>query len=204
MVYWQTGTTDLWHVQSLLNQMPSSLVLEDISKQTNSLGLNDIHAGTLLGMEAIVMGIFMKTAASPFHFWAPDVYDGVPTVVTTWVTVMPKISLLGFVLHLSINLNNCSGEIEIVKMTEITDASLSTLIATGSMLSLIIGAIVGLSQGRVKRLLAYSTISHVGFLLLALAVNTEIGIEAFVFYLTQYTVTTFNAFLILLALGYCL
>ena len=142
----------------------------------------------------------MKTASAPFHFWAPDVYDGVPTVVTTWLTLMPKISLLGFVLHVSSNLYS----IEVLDGTWYTPATWSTLLATGSMLSLIIGTVVGLAQNRVKRLLAYSTISHVGFLLLALSVNTEIGIDAFAFYLTQYTITTLDAFLILLALGYCL
>ena len=175
VVYWQTGSTDLWHVFSLL--------------------ASGGKAGILLGLEAILLGILMKTAAAPFHFWAPDVYDGVPTVVTTWLTLMPKISLLGFVLHLSGSLYNTDM---------IENTTWSTLLATGSMLSLIIGTIVGLAQTRVKRLLAYSTISHVGFLLLALAVNTEIGVDAFAFYLAQYTITTLDAFLILLALGYCL
>lgn len=200
MVYWQTGSTDLWHVFNLLNQLPSSLVLENLSGETSNLV--HIHAGTLLGLEAIVLGVLMKTASAPFHFWAPDVYDGVPTVVTTWLTLMPKISLLGFVLHVSSNLYS----IEVLDGSETwyTPATWSTLLATGSMLSLIFGTVVGLAQNRVKRLLAYSTISHVGFLLLALSVNTEIGIDAFAFYLTQYTITTLDAFLIILALGYCL
>ena len=198
MVYWQTGSTDLWHVFNLLNQLPSSLVLENLSGETSNLV--HIHAGTLLGLEAIVLGILMKTASSPFHFWAPDVYDGVPTVVTTWLTLIPKISLLVFVLHVSSNLYS----IEISDGTWYTPATWSTLLATASMLSLIFGTVVGLAQNRVKRLLAYSTISHVGFLLIALSVNTEIGIDAFTFYLTQYTITTLDAFLIILALGYCL
>jgi NADH-ubiquinone oxidoreductase chain 2 len=76
------------------------------------------------------------------------------------------------------------------------------LLLVSSLLSLIIGTVVGLAQFRIKRLLAYSTISHVGFLLLALAINTEESIESFLFYLVQYTITNLNAFLILLAFGY--
>jgi NADH-ubiquinone oxidoreductase chain 2 len=70
------------------------------------------------------------------------------------------------------------------------------------MLSLIIGTVVGLAQFRIKRLLAYSTISHVGFMLLALAVSGQESIDAFLFYLIQYSLTSLNGFLILLAFGY--
>lgn len=96
VVYWQTGSTDLWHVFNLLNQIPNDMIQN----------LIQIQAAILLGLGAILLGILIKIAAAPFHFWAPDVYDGVPTVVTTWLTLMPKISLLGFVLHISGNLNN--------------------------------------------------------------------------------------------------
>ena len=79
---------------------------------------------------------------------------------------------------------------------------LTNLLLLSSLLSLIIGAIVGLSQTRIKRLLAYSTINHVGFLLLALAVFTNFSIESFIFYIVQYTLTNLNIFLIILALSY--
>ena len=79
---------------------------------------------------------------------------------------------------------------------------LTNLLLISSLLSLIIGAIVGLSQIRIKRLLAYSTINHVGFLLLALAVFSSSSIESFIFYILQYTLTNLNIFLIILALSY--
>ena len=188
VIYWQTGSTDLWHVFNLINQLHGDV--------TNLVSL---HAGTLLGIEAILLGVLIKTAAAPFYNWAPDVYDGVPTIMTTWLTLIPKISLLTFILHVSNDLYSTD-----VTGTWYTPATWSTLLATTSMLSLVIGTVVGLAQVRVKRLLAYSTVSHVGFLLLALAVNTEIGVDAFTFYLVQYTITTLNAFLILLAFGYYL
>lgn len=179
VVYWNTGTLDTWHVLSLFHSVDSGHV-------------RDYHAATLLGLEAILLGILMKVAAAPFYNWSPDVYDGVPTVVTTWLTLMPKIALLTYILHLSEGL----GSQFTLPVTWVT------ILAASSLLSLIVGTVVGLAQVRIKRLLAYSTISHVGFLLLALSVGTEAGVDAFTFYLFQYTITTLNAFLILLAFGY--
>jgi NADH-ubiquinone oxidoreductase chain 2 len=71
-----------------------------------------------------------------------------------------------------------------------------------SLFSLIIGTVVGLAQTRIKRLLAYSTISHIGFIVLALAINTEQSIDAFIFYIIQYSITNLNIFLIIIALGF--
>lgn len=79
---------------------------------------------------------------------------------------------------------------------------LKNIFLLSSLLSLIIGTVVGLAQIRIKRLLAYSTVSHIGFLLLALAVSTEQSTESLIFYLIQYTITNLNAFFILLAFGY--
>lgn len=72
----------------------------------------------------------------------------------------------------------------------------------GSTFSLVLGTVLGLSQYKIKRLLTYSTISHVGFLLLALSINTQESVESFIFYLIQYTITNLNVFIVLLAMGY--
>jgi len=79
---------------------------------------------------------------------------------------------------------------------------ITNLLLISSFLSLIIGTIAGLAQVKIKRLLAYSTISHIGFLLLALSINTEDSLESFIFYLIQYSITNLNTFFILLAFGY--
>ena len=73
-----------------------------------------------------------------------------------------------------------------------------------SLLSLIIGSVLGLTQFRIKRLLAYSTISHVGFILLALSVNSVESIQSFIFYLLQYSICNLNAFMILISIGFSL
>jgi NADH-ubiquinone oxidoreductase chain 2 len=122
---------------------------------------------------------------------------------------MPKISLLIFLLELYLNIGiieyNYSSISGISSITELDKTSiiyyLKNLILISSILSLIIGSTVGLSQNRIKRLLAYSTISHLGFMLLALSINTEQSVESLIFYIVQYSLTNLNIFLIILAVG---
>ena len=160
------------------------------------------------GILLIGIGYIFKVGAAPLYNWAPDVYDGIPTVVTSWVSTIPKISIFVFLLNLSFIATGYdfqwsnSLQDTIGNLYTIYGQPLQTLLLVCSTLSLIIGGIVGLSQVRIKRLLTFSTINHIGFLLLALAVSTENSIEAFVFYLIQYSMTNVNTFLTLLAFGY--
>jgi len=139
------------------------------------------------------VGYLFKVSAAPFHFWSPDVYDGIPTVVTTFVAIIPKISIFIFLL-------------ELVHYTSqsMFEFNWTSLLLLSSFLSLIIGSVVGLVQHRIKRLLAYSTISHVGFLLLALVINSTESVQAFLFYLMQYSLSNINVFFILIIIGYYL
>lgn len=155
------------------------------------------YMSAALGVTLITVGFLFKITAAPFHNWGPDVYDNTPTISATWLAVVPKISILGFIINLQ------SGEI-IILINGVYYNTWVTLILLTSFLSLIIGTIVGLSQNSIKRLIAYSTISHVGFLLLSLAVYSEESVEAFLFYILQYSFTTINLFIIVLAIGYIL
>ena len=143
----------------------------------------------------ITVGFLFKMSAAPFHFWSPDVYDGIPTIVTTFVAIIPKISILIVLLYIVHFTNN------IFILSQYTWTS-SLLIS--SLLSLIIGTILGLTQFRIKRLFAYSTISHIGFLLLALSINSVESIQSFIFYLIQYSISNLNAFFLLISIGYTL
>jgi NADH-ubiquinone oxidoreductase chain 2 len=137
------------------------------------------------------IGFLFKVSAAPFHFWSPDVYDAIPTIVTTFVAIIAKISI--FILLL-----------EIVYFTSnyFTDYNWTFGLLVSSLLSLIIGTVVGLTQFRIKRLFAYSTISHVGFILLALSISSIESIQAFLFYLTQYSISNLNLFIILVTIGF--
>ena len=137
------------------------------------------------------IGFLFKVSAAPFHFWSPDVYDAIPTIVTTFVAIVAKISIFIFLLELVYYTSNYFHDF---------NWTFSLLIS--SFFSLIIGTVVGLTQFRIKRLFAYSTISHVGFILLALSISSIESIQAFIFYLLQYSISNLNAFIILIAIGF--
>lgn len=148
-------------------------------------------------------GFLFKISAAPFHFWSPDVYDAIPTIVTTFVSTFAKISILILLLELVhyttknvINLDILNGNINSISWT--------LILLLSSLFSLIIGAVLGLYQKRIKRLYAYSTISHIGFILLALSINSIESIQSYLFYIMQYSITNVNAFFILIGIGYSL
>jgi NADH-ubiquinone oxidoreductase chain 2 len=150
------------------------------------------NSGIHIALVLIGIALLFKVAAAPFHNWAPDVYDGVPTIVTTWLAIMPKVAILAF-------LGEFQGFTHLGRVYE--TAYPPNILLVSALLSLVIGGLLGLAQYRIKRLLAYSTISHMGFILLALAIHTPEGIEAYLFYLVQYVLTSTNIFFVLLAFG---
>ena len=202
--------------------------------------LNYIIQGLSLGLIIILIGFLFKISAAPLHNWSPDVYDETPTIVTIWLTIMPKIAIILLLLEIQSQIMSIDGLTPLLNSIngyqdysnlgdtfsritlyekEISQSLMSplniivvpsaniisilkNLFLISSILSLIIGTVVGLAQTRIKRLFAYSTISHIGFILLALAINTEQSIDSLLFYIIQYTITNLNVFLILLALSY--
>ena len=151
------------------------------------------HLYLQISMVIMSVGFLFKISAAPFHFWSPDVYDAIPTIVTTFVAIIPKISIIVFLYKL---INYTSSEI--------ISLSWTNNIIISSILSLTIGSILGLTQYRIKRLYAYSTISHLGFILLGLSINNLESAKAMFFYLIQYSASNLNAFIILIAIGYTL
>jgi NADH-ubiquinone oxidoreductase chain 2 len=153
-----------------------------------------MHNYVFYSLLLISVGFLFKIAAAPFHWWSPDVYDGVPTIVTTFIAIMGKIAIL-------ILLSELVHYTSSLLYSTIQFYSWTTSLSISCFLSLIIGTILGLTQTRIKRLLAYSTISHIGFILLALLVHNIESNQAFLFYIIQYIVTNLNAFMLLLGIG---
>jgi len=180
LIYTYTGLTKFESIYSLISVSYNNNIIQSIT----------------LGFLLIIIGFLFKIAAAPLHNWAPDVYDDSPTIVTIWLTIMPKISIIILLLEL-----NTQIDLELV-LGNNTINIIKYLLLISSLLSLLLGTIVGLAQIKIKRLLAYSTISHVGFILLALAISTEQSIESLIFYIIQYTITNLNSFLIIIALSY--
>lgn len=193
LIYTFTGLTNFESIYSLISVSDTHNIIQGLS----------------LGFILIIVGFLFKIAAAPLHNWAPDVYNDSPTIVTIWLTIMPKISILILLLELQVQIG-FMGELTSLSLVsspllgQIGNSAylIKNLLLISSLLSLIIGTVVGLAQTKIKRLLAYSTISHLGFILLALAINTEQSIDSMIFYIIQYSLTNLNTFLIIIALGY--
>lgn len=136
----------------------------------------------------IFLGIAFKLNIAPLHMWLPDIYEGSPASVTLYMAVVPKISFF-FIL---------------IKFLFLTFTGLfyevQNILIFLSILSVIIGSFMGLRQKKLKRLFAYSTINHVGFLLLAIASGTKEGIQSFIIYLFIYMVMSLSVWVILISL----
>lgn len=189
--------SSLFYANSGTTNLDGLYVITSLSEITNENSILYWYKPYYINFSLLIMsiGFLFKVSAAPFHFWAPDVYDAIPTIVTTFVAIVSKVSIFIFLLELVHYTGNSliAGE-----FTWLYNLLLS------SLLSLIIGTIVGLTQSRIKRLFAYSTISHVGFILLALSINSIESIQAFIFYLIQYSISNLNAFILLIAMGFSL
>jgi NADH-ubiquinone oxidoreductase chain 2 len=183
LLYANSGTTNL----------DSLYVISSISDINNDVNLWYKAAYINISLLIFSIGFLFKVSAAPFHFWSPDVYDAIPTIVTTFVAIIAKISIFIFLL-------------ELVYYTSqyLLDFNWTFGLLISSLLSLIIGTVLGLTQFRIKRLFAYSTISHVGFILLALSISSIESTQAFIFYLIQYSISNLNAFIILVTIGFSL
>jgi NADH-quinone oxidoreductase subunit N len=141
----------------------------------------------VLGLGLIVAGLGFKMSAAPFHMWTPDVYEGAPTPVTAWMSSATKVAALLLAFRLM--------------TTAFTyDARLWTwAFAVVATASLAIGNLAALVQTNVKRILAYSSISHAGFLLIGLSAGSALGARALVFYLIPYSAMAFGSFAVVAA-----
>lgn len=189
ILYANSGCTSLENL-SVISSI--SEVVKEYNNENNTINWYSYYY-LYISMIILSVGFLFKISAAPFHFWSPEVYDAVPTIVTTFISILPKITILIFFLDL---VNNAS--------ISSLNYDWTSIFVISSILSLIIGTVLGLSQTRIKKLYAYSTISHLGFMLLCLSNKSRESIQAFVFYLTQYSISNLNSFFILIAIGYFL
>jgi NADH-quinone oxidoreductase subunit N len=164
---------------------------------TGSVRLSDIRAASLvggtdvllvLGLALLVVGLLFKASVAPFHTWTPDVYQGAPTPVTAFMAACTKVAAFGAILRL---LYVAFGTAE---------WTWRPLIYGVAIVSMIVGAVLGLTQTDLKRMLAYSSIAHAGFLLtgvIGLGAGDGSGLAATMFYLLTYGLTTIGAFAVL-------
>jgi NADH-quinone oxidoreductase subunit N len=146
------------------------------------------NIGLLLGLVFTLVGIAFKISAVPFHMWTPDVYEGAPTPVTAFFASAPKVAAMAMLVRLCV---------EAMPGAESAWQQVITFMAIASML---LGAVGAIGQRNIKRLLAYSSIANVGFILIGLAAGSIQGVSAVLFYLVVYVVMTLGSFLAVLQL----
>ena len=147
-----------------------------------SSNINSVNYGLSLGIVFILVGLAFKISAVPFHMWAPDVYQGSPTSVTIFFAILPKIAALTvFIRFLYIPFINLIDQWQII-------------IIFLSIASMIFGAVAAIGQKNLKRLMAYSSISHMGFALAGLAVGTNEGIQSSITYMSLYVIMNLSFF----------
>ncbi len=172
---------------SIIYGMTGTLQLDELAIAVREVGPDRI--GLIFGLVFIIAGIAFKFGAVPFHMWIPDVYHGAPTPVTLFIGSAPKIA--SYVLAIRVLAEGLDAMV----------ASWQGMLIALAVLSMIIGNVVAIAQTNLKRMLAYSTISHVGFILLGILAGTDEGYRAAMFYTLTYVIMAIGSFGMILLLS---
>ncbi len=172
----------LLYGMSLLYGTTGSLDLAQIGDALTRSTNGNANVVLVLGLVFIIAGVGFKLGAAPFHMWVPDIYHGAPTAVTLYVSSAPKIAAFAMAMRLLVDgLGELQGQWQ-------------GILVIMAVLSMGIGNIIAIAQSNMKRMLAYSTISHVGFLLLGILSGTKAGYSASMFYTLVYSIMSVGAF----------
>ena len=148
----------------------------------------DTPLGLLFGLAFIVAGLAFKVSAAPFHMWTPDVYEGSPTPVTAFFATAPKVAAMGLFARV---VHDAFGGIV---------GDWQQIVAFLAVASMFLGAIAAIGQRNIKRLMAYSSITHMGFALMGLAAGTAFGVQAMLVYMAIYVTMNIGTFAFILAM----
>lgn len=198
LIYGFTGLTNFEELTKLITITSNNLIINEFISITNLpfitiwlffLNLTYIKI-IILGLFFIIIAFLFKISAVPFHLWTPDVYEGAPTSITAFFSIVPKIAIIALLLRLCMYtfydlINNWQY-----------------LIIFSAFLSMFIGTLGAIKQNKLKRLLAYSSIAHIGYLLIGLATGTIESIEALLIYIILYTIGSIAIFNIMLIMCY--
>ena len=168
----------LLYGMSLIYGLTGTLLLDDLA----AIAAGEPSIGVVFGLVFIVVAVAFKFGAVPFHMWLPDVYHGSPTAVTLFVSTVPKIASFAFAFRL---LAHGLGGV---------GATWQDMLAPLAVLSMVFGNVIAIAQTNLKRLLAYSAIGNVGFILLGFVAGTAMGYEAALYYTIAYVIMTLGSF----------
>ena len=148
----------------------------------------DISLGLLFGLVFLISGFAFKVSAAPFHMWTPDVYEGSPTPVTAFFATAPKVAAMALFARV---VHDAFGGIV---------GDWQQIVAFLSVVSMFLGAVAAIGQRDIKRLMAYSSIAHMGFALMGLAAGTAFGVQAMLIYLAIYVTMNIGTFAFILSM----
>ncbi len=172
---------------SMIYGATGSIIFTDVAQSMATTGMNDMVL--VFGLVFVVIGFSFKMGAVPFHMWVPDVYDGAPTSVTMFIGSAPKLAAFALAMRM------------LVDGLGILQQDWQQMLVVMSVLSLTVGNVIAIAQTNIKRMLAYSTISHVGFILLGLLAGTQEGYVAAMFYTIVYAIMALGGFGIVIMLS---
>jgi NADH-quinone oxidoreductase subunit N len=165
---------------ALVYGFANSVEFGDIAKAVGSLAANSNLM--LIGSTFILIGLLFKIGAAPFHQWTPDVYQGAPTAITAFMGAATKVAAFGALLRIFyVALSGMTWDLEPVLWAV-------------AIITMLVGTIIGVAQSDIKRMLAYSSIAHAGFLLLGVIAQSKTALDGSLFYLAGYAFTTLGAF----------
>ncbi len=170
----------LLYGMSMIYGATGSLALNDIAEAISRQGSSDILL--IFGLVFVVVGIAFKFGIVPFHMWIPDVYEGAPVAVTLFISSLPKLAAFAMAFRL---LHSGLGDLHI---------HWQGMLQIMALLSIVVGNLAAIMQTNIKRMLAYSTISHMGFVLLGLLPGTAFGYSASMYYVIVYALMSTAAF----------
>ena len=178
LLFGMAGSTDLAAVKAAVSNLPDYA-----------------HITVAMSLLLILAGFGYKISMVPFHFWTPDVYQGAPTTITAYLSVAPKAA--GFALALRV-LALIFGDYNMIdgSWLPVTGLAFGSVMAVFAALTMTVGNVLAVQQSSVKRLLAYSSIAHAGYMLMALTVLNERAVQAVMFYLAVYMFMNLGAFLV--------
>lgn len=178
----------LLYGMSILYGLGGSLDIATLADRLSQAQAGD-RTPILFGMVFVIVGLAFKLGTVPFHMWMPDVYEGAPTSVTAFLGTAPK--LAGFAMLVRLLIDGMPGQ----------QIDWSQILMVMAVLSLAIGNIVAIAQSNIKRMLAYSTISHVGFILLGVMTLTDDGYSSALFYTLIYALMSLGTFGLIIVLS---
>lgn len=155
--------------------------------------------GMIFGVVFVLAGLAFKISAVPFHMWTPDVYEGAPTPVTAFFASAPKVAAVALIIR--VVMSAFSPEIAAKAAAVHAPAAWQQIVIFLALASMALGAFAGIGQHNIKRLMAYSSITHMGYALVGLAAGTAVGVQSVIVYMVIYVAMTLGCFAFILAMN---